>query len=161
MSGLRAYLLSVVSCAFLVSLASLIPVQKPVKKAMQLCCGCLLVITAVRPLARLDLNAMTPLLDQTLFDEARVAREAETEHEKLLQGLIREQTCDYLEKRADAMGISAAFEVGLEPDPSSGTWLPWTVEIRGTISSEQRQALSEWIEKDLNIPAERQRWLLP
>lgn len=157
MSAVRAYLLRIVICAFLVSLAGAVPMQKSVKRAVTLCGGCLIIIVVLRPLLGADFSAVTErwMLPRWSTEEPSDPEEV---YSQLLRKLITEQTQSLLQERAEAMGIQVSFRVELAEDPVSGQPVPWTVETVGALTSEQRKALSAYMSGSLNVPAERQRW---
>lgn len=161
MSGIRSWLLRIVACGFLISLAELIPLPKATKRAMKLCCGCLMILTVLRPLIGLDPSKLGDQLFRLGDGDYLTVQQAEEENREILRGLIRDQTEQLLRKKAGELGIEADFEVALRQDEASGAWLPWSVEIRGAFDPEQRGALADYLEQALDIPAERQRWLLP
>ena len=158
MNGLRAYLLRIVFCAFFVSLAGAIPLQKPVKRAVMLCGGCIMILVVLRPLIGADF-ALLP--DHWLPDEWSAAQseaDAEEAYQEIMQELIETQTVNLLKERAAELGVSADFQVELIRDEVSGQFVPWAVETIGVFTSEQRQGLSAYMAEALNIPRERQRW---
>ena len=161
MSGVRVYLLRIVACGFLVSIAGLIPIPKGAQRALRLCCGCLMILTVLRPLIGLDLSSFSDQLFHLAPEESLTQEQAKEANDALLQRLIREQTEALLQKKTRELGAMAEFRVELRRDEAAGVWIPWAVEIRGTFDAKQRAALSDYLEQALNIAAERQRWLLP
>lgn len=161
MNGIRSYLLRIVACGFLTSLAELIPLPKAAKRAMKLCCGCVMILTVLRPLIGLDLSALGDPLFRLGGGDQLTVEQAEEENREILRRLIREQTEQLLQKKANELGTEADFEVSLQLNEAAGTWVPWSVEIRGAFDPEQRAALADYLEQALDIPKERQRWLLP
>ena len=158
MNGLRAYLLRIVFCAFFVSLAGAIPLQKPVKRAVMLCGGCIMILVVLRPLIGADF-ALLP--DRWLSSEWGLEQsetDAEEVYREIMQELIETQTVNLLTEKAAELGVSAEFRVELIQDEASGQFVPWAVETVGVFTSEQRQGLSAYITEALNIPGERQRW---
>ena len=161
MNGIRSWLLRIVACGFLCSLAELIPVPKAAKRALKLCCGCLMILTVLRPLIGLDLSTIGDQLFRLGDGDSITVEQAEEENRIILRKLILDQANLLLRKKANELGTEAEFETELRMDEASGTWVPWSVEIRGAFAPEQRAAFADYLEQELNIPAERQRWLLP
>ena len=161
MTAIKSWLLSVVACSFLGALAQSLPLKRTGKRALTLLCGCLLVLTVLRPLLRLkDLSPADLLLPWETADPEAVAR-AESENEALLQELIRSQTEDLLAQKAEAVGAALTFRVELRRDEAAGVWVPWAVEASGRADAAQQAALSDWLQDALSIPPERQRWVEP
>ena len=161
MNGIRSWLLRIVACGFLVSLAELIPIPKTAKRAMKLCCGCLMILTVLRPLIGLDLSAIGDQLFRLEGGDSMTVEQAEEENRIILRKLISDQTNQLLREKANELGTEAEFETELRLDEATGIWIPWSIEIRGAFTPEQRAALADYLEQELDIPAERQRWLLP
>lgn len=160
MNAVRAYLLRIVLCAFFVSLAGALPMQKTVKRAVTLCGGCLMILVVLRPLLGTDFRAVTERWMLPSW-ESEEASDPEEVYAGLMRQLVAEQTEALLQTRAEALGASVSFRVELAKDESANSYVPWAVETRGALTPEQREALGDYMTEALDIPAERQRWSIP
>ena len=136
MTAVKAYFLRLIFCGFLVSLTGAILRGKRSARALTLCGGCLLILTAVRPLLRVDLSRLPDLVTGLTHSE-RIAA-AQEKNNAILRGLVEELTAK-------------------EAEP--GVFVPDQVTIEGSWTAEGQSALSELIERELEIPPGRQRWV--
>ena len=155
MNGVKAYLLRLVLCGFLISLSTALLRGKRAGKIHALCGGCLMILTALRPLLRVDLSALPDLMTGlTQSERQALARE---KNEAILRRLVEEQTVQWLEQQAEELQISATFAVTAE-ETEDGLWIPTQVAVSGQWTQEQREALQERIERQLGLPPIRQQW---
>jgi hypothetical protein len=155
MSELKAYLLRLILCGFLVSLAGALINGKRGARAVTLCGGCLLILTAVQPLMRVDLSRLPDLVTGLMRSEREA--EAKEKNEALLRSIIEEQTAAWIVEQAEERG--AALEaVVTTAEAGEGVYIPYAVMIRGVWTEAQRDAISRLIVEELDIPPEHQRW---
>lgn len=154
MTAIKTYLLRLILCGLLVSLTGALPLGKRAGRVLRLCGGCLLLLTAVNPLLRVELSRLPDLM--TGLTGAQRLEEAREKNDALLRELIQQQTVSWLTAQADELGISASFAVTLRPE--EGSFVPELVELRGSWTPEQRAALSLRLEQELGIAPERQIW---
>ena len=72
-----------------------------------------------------------------------------------MKTLIEEKTSAYIVDKGGALGMECTAQTQAEDD-GSGWTVPWQVTVRGTWNESQRQALSDLIARELDIPPERQ-----
>ena len=155
MNGVKTYLLRLVLCGFLISLSTALLREKRAGKIIALCGGCLMILTALRPLLHVDLSALPDLISGlTQSERQELARE---KNEQILRRLVEEQTVRWLEEQAGGLGISASFSVTAE-ETEEGLWVPTQVAVSGRWTQEQREAMQEKIEQELALPPGRQQW---
>lgn len=156
MTAIKAYLLRLVLCGFLVTLTGALLRGRKGGRALALCGGCLLILTALRPLLRVDLSRLPDLVTGL----SRTEREAEAreKNEALLKALVEAQTAEWIEARAGELGLSLEAEVAAA-EAEAGTFVPSSVTLSGICTAEQREALSAILAEELEIPPERQRWV--
>ena len=70
-----------------------------------------------------------------------------------MQAIIEEQAGAYIQDKAQELGIDCQVEVTAQGEDYP---IPQTVTIRGSLTAEQREALTRAIETDFAIPAQRQ-----
>lgn len=155
MTAIKAYFLRLIFCGFLVSLCSAVLRGKRAGRALTLCGGCLLILTAVRPLLRVDLSRLPDLVSGLTHAEREAA--AREKNDAILRALIEEQTAAWIAERGKALGMSVTAEVSTRAE--AGSFVPDQVTIRGSWTAEGRDALSEILTRELKIPVARQRWV--
>lgn len=152
---LKTWLLGITAAALAVALAQALTPAGTVKKIGKLIGGLVLLLAAVRPLAELDRDALTA---------ARAASgQAQTETaqagEEVLKTLIEQKTAAYIANKGAELGCQITAAVTVQ-DEEHGWPMPWSVEVTGCWTAEQQSALCDAICADLNIPKERQTFLI-
>lgn len=150
MAGIRIWLVGAVFTAFAVSLARQLAPGDREKRLVGLAGGILMLLAIFHPL-------VSPQLDELILPtfSADVAAQAlQQERQDALAAIIAEKTGAYISDKSRQLGgateVAVVTEVG-----ESGIPLPWSVTLRGQYDP----ALSQWIEQELAIPAQRQKWL--
>ena len=115
--------------------------------------GLLLLAVLLRPLGSVDLSAVS--LDLAPYRQTVEQRQAELEQEgqKELIGLIEAELGSYIWDKAADLGLTLQVQVTVEPD---GSGVPATVSVE--LTGPRSEALSQWLETELGVPAERQVW---
>lgn len=156
MTALKTYLLRLILCGFLVTLTGALLRGRKTARALALCGGCLMILTALRPLMQVDLSRLPDLV--TGLTRAEREAEAREKNDALLRSLVEKQTAEWIEARAAELGLSLQAEVTAEED-RAGTFVPASVSLSGVWTASQREAFSSILENELAIPAARQRWV--
>ena len=156
MSKIKAYLLSIVAAAFVVSIISMLPQKKSIKKVVTLCGGLFLLLTLLRPVVCLKFDDMEDFLAKNALDETLI-EEALADGQNESARLITERTQEYILDKAEALGAAVSAEVTLRALSGSYQY-PYSVRLDGTWSQEQKKALGDYIAQTLGIPEERQLW---
>ena len=155
MTAIKAYLLRLILCGLFVSLSGALLRGKRAGRVLTLCGGCLLILTALRPLLRVDLGQL-PDLVSGLTRSQRVVEARET-NDAILRGLVEEQTAAWVEERAGALGLTVRAEVTARA-AEAGTFVPDSIRLSGPATEDQRQALLVILARELELPAEKLRW---
>lgn len=152
MTFLRSWLLGVVACAVLVSLAGQLTDGGTMKKIVRFAGGMLLMLAMLRPLLRLDLAVLD--VDLASYREAvsQLELELTQRQEDALSARIAAETGAYIEDKADELGLSVRAAVRTEE--VDGVPLPVSV----TLCGEENAALADCIERELGIAKEDQLW---
>lgn len=158
MNSVKTYLLRLVLCGFLVSLAGLLNREGREKQLLRLCGGCLLLITAIRPLVSLDLSALQDRLGALGLPAPITREEASRRNDEILAELVAEQTERRILEQAEELGMKLSVRVTTARDPETGLFLPDRAELLGAWTPEERAALSAWISQSLDLDPERQTW---
>ena len=156
MTAVKQYLLRLILCGFLVSLAGALLRDRKGGRALALCGGCLLILTALRPLLRVDLRRLPDLA--TGLTQSQRAEEAREKNDALLRGLVERQTAAWVEEQARELGMELRCAVTARA-AEAGCFVPEALELRGSWTEAQRRSLSERLTAELEIPPERQRWV--
>ena len=152
MTFLRSWLLGVVACAVLVSLAGQLTDGGTMKKIVRFAGGMLLMLTMLRPLLGLDLAVLD--VDLASYREAvsQLELELAQRQEDALSARRAAETGAYIEAQADELGLSVRAAVRTEE--VDGVPLPVSV----TLCGEENAALADCIERELGIAKEDQLW---
>lgn len=151
---LGKWLMGVTCAAMILALAEgLSPAGGP-KRAARLAGGLLLLLAVVKPLLELDGTALTQAMTEYRLDAEVSAQALEGENKTLMKDIIEAQSAAYIQDKAAALGISCQVQV--EADEAADYPIPKVVTVTGTLTREERQRLTEQIEADFAIPADRQ-----
>ncbi len=152
MEILRQWLLSVVGCAFLVSLACQTAPAGAVREILRFAGGLTLILCMLRPLGGVELDASAFDLSAWGGERAALEEAYSAELSDELGAVIAERTGAYIEDKADAIGLAVTAQV--EARESGSTILPYAAVLYG----ERSEALAALMETELGIPRERQEW---
>ena len=151
---IRHWLVGITCAAMLVALAeSLIPAGS-IRRIARLTGGLVLLAAILNPLLKLDTTALTRALTEYKLELSAYSADLEEENEILMKDIIEEQSGAYIQDKAAALGITCTVRV--EADEAAEYPIPKVVTITGELSREEREALTEQIEADFAIPADRQ-----
>lgn len=153
MSFLRQWLLGITAAALAVALAQALTPEGTVKKLLRLTGGLVLLLAVVRPLKGLAPEALPRPGDLVPSVET-----AETAGEEVMKTLIAQKVGAYIVDKGSALGCPCTAQVTVAED-GSGWAVPWSVEVRGQWTAQEKKELSRLIAQELNIPEERQTFL--
>lgn len=152
-AAVRAWLMTVVAAALLISLAeSLIP-EGSLKKIASLTGGLVLLLTLLQPVLKVDLQKLDIHYDEYAQEITQRQEELESSGSNELAGLIADKTEAYILDKAKTLGVDCTATVSTETG-EDGVPIPYSVTLQGTRS----EALAEYMEQELGIPRERQVW---
>ena len=152
MTMLKEWLLGVTAAALAVALAQALTPEGTVKKIGRLVGGLVLLLAAVRPLMGWKGATLGGL---SLRVEPELAEEATQSGEDVMKTLIAQKAGAYIVDKGQSLGFSCTAEVGVALD-GSGWPVPWEAAVSGTWTAQQKKALSQAVEEELGIPAQRQ-----
>lgn len=151
---LGKWLMGVTCAAMILALAEgLSPAGGP-KRAARLAGGLLLLLAVVKPLLELDGTALTQAMTEYRLEAEVSAQALEEENKTMMKDIIEAQSAAYIQDKAAALGISCQVQV--EADEAADYPIPKVVTVTGTLTREEQQRLTEQIEADFAIPADRQ-----
>lgn len=155
--SLRGYLLSVVAAALFSGILLSLTPTGPVRRTLRFICGLLLVLAALGPVARLDVERLAGNLSELRVQAGERAAEVKDNSMELMAALIKERTETYIWDKAASLGITLS-RVEAEVDTGEGYPCPRAVRITAGCTMEQRRCLTEWIERELAVPSSEQEW---
>ncbi len=156
MTAIKSYLLRLIFCGFLIALSGALLRERRGARALALCGGCLMILTALGPLLQVDLSRLPDLV--TGLTRSQRQESARLDNETILQRLVEEQTAAWIAERARELGLELACAVTAERG-AGGAFVPYRAELRGLWTRTQREALSALLLRELEIPPERQSWV--
>ncbi len=154
MEAFRAYLIRLTAAAILASLIRGLAPKGGAGRAVRLGAGLLILLTALSPLARADLNGAAERLVRESYGDPLASTDFSRETNELLAGLISDQAAAYILDKADGLPLEVRVETAVEDRYP----IPWRVVVRGSLTPEQKEKLSRIISEDLGVPEERQEW---
>ena len=89
--------------------------------------------------------------------EAQYQETLEKERDEMLKSVIEDSANTYILEQAEQNGVTCHVSVTCQMG-EEGVYLPYSVELTGTFTPESQQTLTDLIESQLHIPAERQRY---
>ena len=153
MAALREWLTSIVAVSMLLCVAQLLIPEGTLRKIGGFAGGLILLLVLLRPILGAEVEQLTVDFEdyRTAIEEQSAVMQEEQETE--LAGRIAQRTAAYISDKAEALKLCVEVQVETEAD-ADGIPVPSTVEIRGMRSEE----LAMWMERELDIPMERQVW---
>lgn len=155
MTFFRSWLLGVVACAMLVSIAEQLVQNSTLRRAVRFAGGLLLLLALLRPLAQQTLSLPDDTLSAYRDAVAQLEESLSRAQYDALDADISDRTRAYIEDKADELGLSIRAEV--ETERVDGVPLPVAVTLHGG----ENEALSAWLARELGIAKEKQRWIEP
>ncbi len=151
---MKAYILSVICCAFLCAITAGIREKKgSFSMILKLVSGIFLVFTVIRPAADLQIDDLSYLLPDLAEEVSFASNMGEDFAESQLAAIIKSETEAYILDKAQALGAEVAADITLD-----SSHIPISVLIRGKIGHREKEQLSDILETDLGIPKEDQIW---
>lgn len=151
------YLMRIVAAAMLVALAQSVLSAPRIKKIAALAGGAVLLLTVLSPLVSIDVGDVSFSIETLEPEAAEAFSNMKTEWTEELNGIIKRTTETYILDKAEEVGAVISAEVTVTVC-EQGYSYPSGVCIAGTASAGQKQTLTEYMEQELGIPAERQVW---
>ena len=153
---IRQWLLGVTAAAVLVALAEALCPDGNIRGILRLIGGLVLLTAVLNPLLRLDTEELDRALSEYRLELEDYSARLEEENETLMRDIIEEQAAAYIQDKAAGQGIDCRVSVEAA---GTGDWpVPTSVTVEGTLTEGQRAALTQMIQADFAIPAERQTY---
>lgn len=147
------------TCAAMLAamLGAFLPKNGGVGRAGRLAAGLLLMLSAVKPLVRLDYESLSGTLARLRVSQSDRGAELAAQNKQILKELIETETEAYISDKAKELGISCQVEV-VYAFGADGTPYPSRLRISGELTQEQQRKLSRTLEAELGVPAREQSY---
>lgn len=155
MEALRQYVLSVTAAALICGIVSGLARGSAAKEWIRLLCGLLLAFTAIRPLARLEVNAFAELPLPFAQEAETTAALGENMARQAVADSIKAESEAYILDKAAALNADVTVEVTVSED---STPVPAAVKLSGSASPYARRQLERILQTELGIAKENQLW---
>lgn len=157
MEFLRNWMMGITAAAIILSLADSLMPDGAVKKIGKLTGGLLLMIVVLRPFLNLNYETLAGSLANYRIEVQEFSSGIEIENERLKKIIIEDRTGAYIQDKAGELGLRCFVEVSCELDESESLF-PASVIVSGEMEQRQIDELSKWIEGEIAIPKEKQRF---
>ena len=143
---IRGWLLGITAAAILAALAEGMMPEGGVKQVGKLVCGLMLVTAVLRPLGRVEVTDLAPLL---AYDEQQ-SQVLQEEADGRMKAIIEEELSAYSMDKAAQLGVVCWIQVVCRLD-GEGVFLPVSAEISGVPQGQGRQLVTEFLCADLGL----------
>lgn len=157
MKQFGAYLIAAAALSVLLSLITSFLRESSAKKTVLLLCGAVLTVALLKPILSVRADWIAEAISSVEFRKIEAETEISTRNTEILKSIICEKAEAYILDKAKELGAAVTVHVEAE----TGKYYPYPAyaEISGTLSAEDRIALTRYMEATLGIPAERQTYL--
>lgn len=152
MEWFRSWLLGVVAAALAVALAQALTPEGTVKKVGKLVGGLVLLLAVARPILQLDPGDLAVTASAYAALDPQAAAQG---GEDVMKTLIAQKAGAYIVDKAAQLGCVCTAAVEVETG-EAGWPVPWSAQVQGSWTAEQKNQLSKALDQELDIPADRQ-----
>jgi len=150
-------LLSLISAALLCSVVyGLLDKKSGYYPIIKLICGLFITITAISPLANIDIPDISSYIGDTKFDAKRLVDEGQSSSLESMSSIITANLESYILDVANDVGADIQAEIVLDDKTPPS---PTSIKITGNVSPYKKQRIQQIIEEKLGIPEENQIWM--
>ena len=125
-----------------------------VASAVKLISGVFMTLIVIAPILNVRIDTVLDDLDQFKMDGIYAAEDGEKYSKDAMAQIIIDKTQAYILDKAKSLGAEIKVELELTDER-----IPCAVTVTGKISPYAKQALSQYLESELGIPKEAQRWI--
>lgn len=153
---MKEYILGIMVAGIVSSIAgSLVSNKTATGKILRLLTGVLMVVTIFSPVVNISFDHIGDYLDGLASQGDYYAANGKTMAEESMSVIIKQQIEAYILDKADRMGLDITVEVALDDRNNS---VPCGVTITGNLSPYAKGIMESYIENNLGISKEHQRW---
>lgn len=159
MKELGEYLIHLTAAALICGVAiRFVRGNQMISIIIKLICGVFLAYSLIKPVPELRIKQIDNIVSDIGKEGERFAAEGMEYTRTALSESITQRTEAYIMEKAKAMHADLAVEVELSDDDIP---IPVAVSLTGDVAPYTKSQLSELISTDLDIPKEKQQWILP
>ena len=154
---LRSWILGLTGASILSALAMQLTPEGTARKVAGFVCGVMLSGIMLSPAVRLDRDVLSSALSRYRDTAEELTDDLEYRENRLIRTYIQERCAAYILDEAQLLGItdlSCTVKVKWRDE----SWIPWEAELQTAADPEQRRRLGDYMNGELGIPEERQRW---
>ena len=155
MTGMRAYILSIIAASILCGVVSSFLRSSAQRQSVRFLCGVCMIITVIGPLkgmAVMDLSTVYWDIQESVEEYTELgAKMSQTEYSDEVKANVER----YVEDLGREWNTSIEAEIYLDEE----TFLPKRITVYGTVPEEVRANIEGTIQQELGIPVEEQMWL--
>lgn len=155
--AIRNYLLSIVAVSLLAGIFSALVPRGSVHRTVTFLCGLAVILVTLGPIVQIDFDQIAQAMTQARVQAEEASEGVAIDNEELMSELIKEKAEAYIWDKAVSYGIVPS-EITVEVNTEGDYPYPYSVEIRGTFTSDQQVRLTRDLEENLAIPSQRQEW---
>ena len=133
----------------------MLPEKGAVGRIAGLLCRILIVVTILVPLSDIQFSNIPNYLENISGDAGVYVEEGKLAAEKQTMDIIKEQTEAYILDKANRMDLEISVEVELDDHGN----VPCSVVVVGNCSPYAKEVLGAYIEDNLGISKENQKWM--
>lgn len=156
MSAFYSYLVALTAAALFAALLQPLIPKGTAGRAARLCCGLVIVLSALTPVLRLSSRDIAAWFTRMELAQDEALSGIAVQNKHLKADIISSRVQAYVLDKAQALGLEIEAEVHMN---ESGT-LPYPdgIRIHGTLTAAQKQLLQRYIAESFGIPEDRQEY---
>lgn len=157
MEIIREWILAVTVYAILIALADSLMPSGAVKKIGKITGGLILMLGILQPMVTMDIESLYRSVNELEGGTASNGAALQAESQALWKSFIEEQLNAYVLDKAKELGadVSVSVQCGSGEDHAL---CPESVTVMGTLTEKQRSSMTKFLENDLGIQAEKQKF---
>lgn len=152
----KEYLIRIVCAAILCTVAAMLIQGDSVNaKLTRLLCSLYLTVCVISPITQMYITDLDEYFHQFDVDVDAAVLEGEKIAQEQTSGIIKSNTESYILDKASSLGLSIDVEVTVS---DSVPMIPIEASLTGTAAPLYKNQLQNWIEDELGIEKEHQKW---
>ena len=153
---MRDWILGIFSASLLSAVALALCPEGRVRAVTRMVCGIVCALAVASPLLSINADMLAADMARYAQQAEKISLEGEEERKMLERTYIEEECSAYICAKAAQTGAAiSGASVLARWDEDGLVWYPWSVTVKGAYDP----ILSNIMEGDLGVPAERQEWL--
>lgn len=153
---MKSYLLKLTAVSIFAAVIRRMTSDSGTGRAARLGAGLLILLTALGPLATINLVDMAQRIVKREYGDVLTTIPVDKAANELMEQLITDTVEAYILDKAQALEMDITVEIIVET--TSGYPIPWEARLKGSWTVSQKAQLTEVIREELGIPVDRQRW---